>query len=84
MARTKKSESESWSKIQKTSLSTDYSLELENMKVESLVIAKQHVAVNMFRGLVHTARHAMEIKTITSKCTLYVVNIFIEREVSGK
>ena len=30
------------------------------MKSESLVIANQHVAVNTFPGLVHTARHAME------------------------
>jgi hypothetical protein len=27
------------------------------MKVESLVIADQHAAVNTFPGLVHTARH---------------------------
>ena len=31
------------------------------MKSESLVIANQHVAVNTFSGLVHTARHTMEI-----------------------
>ncbi len=30
------------------------------MKVESLVIAGQHTAVNTFPGLVHTARQAME------------------------
>ena len=30
------------------------------MKVESLVIAGQHTAVNPFPGLVHTARHTME------------------------
>ncbi len=30
------------------------------MKPESLVIADQHVAVNTFPGLVHTARHTME------------------------
>ncbi len=30
------------------------------MKLESLVIADQHVAVNTFPGLVHTARHTME------------------------
>ena len=29
------------------------------MKSESLVIADQHVAVNTFPGLVHTARHTM-------------------------
>ena len=33
------------------------------MKSESLVIANQHVAVNTFSGLVHTARHAMEVSS---------------------
>ena len=31
------------------------------MKSESLVIADQHAAVNTFPGLVHTARHTMEV-----------------------
>ena len=31
------------------------------MKLESLVIADQHAAVNTFPGLVHTARHTMKI-----------------------
>ena len=31
------------------------------MKLESLVIADQHVAVNTFPGLVHTARHTMGV-----------------------
>ena len=31
------------------------------MKLESLVIADQHAAVNTFPGLVHTARQAMEV-----------------------
>ena len=31
------------------------------MKLESLVIANQHVAVNTFPGLVHTARHTMGV-----------------------
>ena len=35
------------------------SLQLDCMKSESLVIADQHVAVNTFPGLVHTARHTM-------------------------
>ncbi len=30
------------------------------MKLESLVIADQHAAVNTFPGLVHTARHPRE------------------------
>ena len=33
------------------------------MKLESLVIANQHVAVNTFPGLVHTARHTMGVGT---------------------
>ena len=39
--------------------SPDWSLQLDSMKLESLVIADQHVAVNTFPGLVHTARHTM-------------------------
>ena len=41
--------------------SPDWSLQLDSMKMESLVIADQHVAVNTFPGLVHTARHTMEV-----------------------
>ena len=41
--------------------SSDCSLQLENMKSESLVIADQHAAVNTFPGLVHTARHTLEV-----------------------
>ncbi len=44
----------------KTGLSSDWSLQLDSMKVESLVIADQHAAVNTFPGLVHTARQAMK------------------------
>ena len=47
------------SKSQKTVLSSDWSLQLDSMKPESLVIADQHAAVNTFPGLVHTARHTM-------------------------
>ena len=46
-------------RISKTGLSSDCSLQLDCMKLESLVIADQHAAVNTFPGLVHTARHAM-------------------------
>ena len=46
--------------ISKSRLSSDCALQLEHMKLESLVIADQHAAVNTFPGLVHTARHAME------------------------
>ena len=38
------------------------------MKLESLVIANQHVAVNTFPGLVHTARHTMGVGNARSPC----------------
>ena len=49
------------SESQKAGLSTDCSLQLDCMKMESLVIAHQHGAVNMFPGLVHTARHTIRV-----------------------
>ena len=36
------------------------------MKLESLVIANQNVAVNTFPGLVHTARHTMGVGSARS------------------
>ncbi len=50
-----------WSESQKAVLSSDWSLQLDSMKVESLVIADQHAAVNTFPGLVHTARHITKV-----------------------
>ncbi len=47
--------------IPKSRLSSDCSLQLESMKLESLVIADQLAAVNTFPGLVHTARHTMGV-----------------------
>ncbi len=38
------------------------------MKLESLVIANQQVAVNTFPGLVHTARHTMGVSCSRSGC----------------
>ncbi len=61
MAGTKSSELARVSESQKAGLSTDWSLQLDSMKSESLVIADQHAAVNTFPGLVHTARHTMEV-----------------------
>ena len=49
-----------WMPISKAGRSSDCSLQLDYMKLESLVIANQNVAVNTFPGLVHTARQAME------------------------
>ena len=38
------------------------------MKLESLVIADQHAAVNTFPGLVHTARHITKVGRTRSRC----------------
>ncbi len=49
------------SQSQNTGRSPDWSLQLDSMKSESLVIADQNAAVNTFPGLVHTARHTMGV-----------------------
>jgi hypothetical protein len=55
------------SQSQKTILSSDCSLQLDCMKLESLVIAGQHTAVNVFLSLVHTARQATKAGSIPSR-----------------
>ena len=50
----------------KSCLSSDCRLKLACMKVELLVIADQHAAVNTFPGLVHTARHTMRVANTQS------------------
>ena len=45
------------SESQKAALSSDRGLQPDPVKLESLVMADQHAAVNAFSGLVHTARH---------------------------
>ena len=57
MDRTKGREPARGSQSQKPVLSSDWSLQLDSMKLESLVIVDQHATVNTFPGLVHTARH---------------------------
>ena len=47
--------------IPKSRLSSDCRLKPACMKLELLVIADQHAAVNTFPGLVHTARHTMRV-----------------------
>ena len=56
-----------WSQSEKNVLSSDCSLQLDCMKVESLVIADQQAAVNMFPGLVHTARQATKVGCARSR-----------------
>jgi hypothetical protein len=50
-----------WSESLKAGRSSDWSLKPDSMKLESLVIAHQHGAVNTFPGLVHTARHTTRV-----------------------
>jgi hypothetical protein len=62
MAGTKRRELARVSKSQKAGPSSDWSLQLDSMKSESLVIAYQRDAVNTFPGLVHTARHTTGVE----------------------
>jgi hypothetical protein len=57
-----------WSQSQKSILSSDCSLQLDCMKLESLVIPDQQAGVNTFPGLVHTARHTMGVSCSRSRC----------------
>ena len=68
MAGTKGSEPAKASESQKAGLSSDCGLQPAHMKSELLVIANQHVAVNAFPGLVHTARHTTEVGGARSRC----------------
>ena len=67
MGGTEGGEAATWSKSQKTGRSPDCSLQLDCMKLESLVIADQNAAVNTFPGLVHTARHTMGVGCTRSR-----------------
>ena len=67
MVGTEGSEAVMRSQSQKANLSSDWSLQLDSMKLESLVIADQHAAVNTFPGLVHTARHTMGVGCTRSR-----------------
>ena len=58
---TEGSEAVRQSKTQKIRPSSDCRLQLACTKLELLVIADQHAAVNTFPGLVHTARHTMGV-----------------------
>ncbi len=67
MDRTKGSETARLSQSHKSVLSSDRSLQLDCVKLESLVIADQHAAVNTFPGLVHTARHTTRVCNTRSR-----------------
>ena len=67
MAVTEGSEAVRRSESRKDRLSSDCGLQPAHMKLELLVIANQHVAVNAFPGLVHTARHTMGVASTRSQ-----------------
>ena len=67
MAVTKRRNMVTWSKSQKDGLSSDCGLQPAHTKSELLVIPNQHVGVNAFPGLVHTARHAMGVEGTQSR-----------------
>ena len=68
MGGTKGRKAARWSQSQKTVLSSDCSLQLDCMKLESLVIPDQQAGVNTFPGLVHTARHTMGVSCSRNGC----------------
>jgi len=57
----------------KINRSSDYSLQFESMKSESLVIAEKGAAVNIFSIFVHTARHATGIGFARSASSLVII-----------
>ncbi len=67
MGGTEGSEPAKASESQKSIPSSDCSLQLDCMKLESLVIADQNAAVNTFPGLVRTARHITKVGCTRSR-----------------
>ena len=61
MARTKGSQAARRSETHKDRPSSDSRLQPACLKLELLVIADQHAAVNTFPGFVHTARQTMKV-----------------------
>ena len=67
MVGTEGSENARWSKAQEAGLRADWSLQIGSMKVESLLIADQHAAVNAFPGLGHAARQTVGAESTSSR-----------------
>ena len=67
MVLTERREAARQSQTQKQDPSSDRRLQLAFVKLESLVIAGQHTAVNTFPGLVHTARHTTKVGNTQSR-----------------
>ena len=68
MVVTTRSNTARWSKSQKRRPSSDSRLQPAYLKLELLVIAGQHTAVNTFPGFVHTARQTMKVGDTRSQC----------------
>ena len=66
MADNKVQQNRKMERITKLGLSSDCGLKLAHMKLELLVIADQHAAVNTFPGFVHTARQTMKVENTRS------------------
>ena len=66
MAGTERSEAARRSETRKSCRSPDRSLKPDSVKLESLVIAHQHGAVNTFPGLVHTASKVCSVRRVKS------------------
>ena len=60
----------------KNYLSSDCSLKLDCMKLESLVIVDQHATVNLLLGLVHTACQSLGIDLAKNKRRIFLYCIF--------
>ena len=56
-----------WSETHKNILSSDWSLQLDFMKLESLVIVDQNATVNTFSGFVHTARQTTKVSNTQNR-----------------
>src|SRR5688572_7295625 len=69
MVHTKRRKLARASKSQKLYPSSDCRLQPACMKPESLVIAGQHTAVNVFLSLVHTARQATKVGGAQQRCS---------------
>ncbi len=67
MAGAKRREPARGSKSQNPGLSSDWSLQFDSMKLESLVTVDQNATVNTFPGLVHTARHTTKVGCTRSR-----------------
>ena len=80
MVHTERCKSASWSKSQKVHPSSDCGLQPARMKLESLVIADQHAAVNGFLSLVHTARQVMGAGRARSR---HITVVSTARSVTG-